>query len=157
MKLAIAFLIVLGSCTSQLAQVQTRGVPDANLAAGTCALEREIAQTPARDKHGLSVYFWSNGGYSQKMKARGNLANGKKNGMWELFYSNGIRSSTGSYFDNKKMGTWTFWREDGTLDWIGEFKEGYLDGPCVQFDTSRRIRARAVFSKGQRVTEWTDD
>ena len=61
--------------------------------------------------------------YSETLK--GNLKNGKRDGLWEFWYViTGEKESEGTYKNGKKDGLWTWWYENGQKKVEGIFKDG---------------------------------
>jgi len=50
--------------------------------------------------------------------------NGKRHGLWEEYYSNGIISSKGEYKNGRQHGPWERYHSNGQLSFKGEFKKG---------------------------------
>ena len=56
---------------------------------------------------------------------KGFLKNGKyENGTLLRYHKNGIVQLTGQYQNNWKIGYWTFYRDNGTIDTINKFVDG---------------------------------
>ncbi|MDB9958253.1 hypothetical protein OAD42_04115 [Oceanospirillaceae bacterium] len=57
---------------------------------------------------------------------QGSFKNGKKEGVWLWYWSNGQLSSKGNYNNGMYDGDWVGYRKDGTLvkEWTGTFKNG---------------------------------
>ncbi len=58
------------------------------------------------------------------IKAKGNLKDGKKTGLWESFYEDGTRWSSTYYTDGVPNGYSITYFKNGTVQYKGEYKEG---------------------------------
>jgi len=56
------------------------------------------------------------------LKHQGAFKNGILNGNYVVWHANGLLRSIGAYREGQKYGTWTFYRDNGTLEKEVEFK-----------------------------------
>jgi hypothetical protein len=56
--------------------------------------------------------------------ARGKYEDGKPEGLWTYWYTNGEMKAEGHYKDGLKNGMWIEWYDDGMLMWKGEWNMG---------------------------------
>ena len=70
------------------------------------------------------------GKYESGQKSlKGNLIDGKKDGLWIEWYENGHKRSKINHTDGKRNGLGTWWYEDGTMSYKGMYKNGNpIDG-----------------------------
>ena len=73
---------------------------------------------------GSVEYYYENG----QLESRGNLKDGKEDGLWEYYYENGELEDRGNYKDGKEDGLWEKYYENGEL----ENRENYKDGEIVE-------------------------
>ena len=60
---------------------------------------------------------------------KGNLKDGKKDGLWIEWYENGHKRSEINHTDGKRNGLGTWWYEDGKVSYKGMYKNGNpIDG-----------------------------
>lgn len=114
--------------------------------------DKEIVQNviqPVQDQkitNGEFIDLHDNG----QIKTQGNLVDGKRDGLWQTFFHDGIKQSESTYkhgvlngktasyyYDGKtryvgfyekdlKSGTWYFYTEDGTFEKEVNYKDGKL-------------------------------
>ncbi len=63
----------------------------------------------------------------------GGFQNGKQQGLWELYFHDGVLSWRGEYKNGKKQGLWELYFPDGVLSWRGEYKNGNKAGLRYEF------------------------
>lgn len=56
-----------------------------------------------------------------------------------------------------RVGTWRFWRPDGSLEKTGAYRRGQEDGPWEFFDPAGGTVAKGSYEAGARVGVWTLD
>ena len=73
-------------------------------------------------KHGLWIVFWSNG----QLRSKDTFKNGKRDGPWDRYHDTGQLESKGTYKDGKPYGPWVAYNYDGTVNevWTGTYKDG---------------------------------
>jgi antitoxin component YwqK of YwqJK toxin-antitoxin module len=73
-------------------------------------------------KDGPWVYYRSNG----QLRFKGTLKNGKREGHWVHYHLNGQLWDKGTYKDGKRDGPWVGYNKDGTVreSDTGTFKDG---------------------------------
>jgi hypothetical protein len=59
-------------------------------------------------------------------KKQGSFKNGKKDGLWVRYHSNGQLWGKGTYMNGKRDGSWVWFMKDGTVDpkHTGTYKNG---------------------------------
>ena len=57
-------------------------------------------------------------------KSEGSYKNGKKDGLWTLWYLNGQKYREETYKDGKYDGKWTTWHDNGQKWFEGTYKDG---------------------------------
>ena len=58
------------------------------------------------------------------IKEEGILFNEKKIGRWTFYYNNGKRKSTGLYVDGQENGKWYYWYKSGKKEKVGSYFNG---------------------------------
>ena len=85
---------------------------------------------------------------------QGNIKNGKKEGPWLSYYSNGQLSSKGEYKNGDLEGPWLSYYSNGQLSSKGEYKNGDLEGPWVSYysDGSVNEECTGTYKNGEKVS-----
>ena len=60
------------------------------------------------------------------VEGKGEILEGKKDGLWEEYWDNGQLYSKGHYKDGKRDGLWKYFYQDGAVykEWTGTYKDG---------------------------------
>ena len=66
------------------------------------------------------------------VEGKGEILEGKKDGLWEEYWDNGQLVYKGHYKDGKKDGLWEYFDEDGSLTLTEDYKEGELIGELIE-------------------------
>jgi len=59
---------------------------------------------------------------------------GKENGVWKKFYSNGQPMETRAFADGKKSGEMTAWYDNGKIKWHYTFSNNEYEGLCREWN-----------------------
>ena len=82
--------------------------------------------------------------------SQGSLKNGKKDGDWVSFHSNGQLSSKGNYKNGKKEGIWVTYWSTGQL-WHSEtHKNGKTEGDWVSYHPNGKVSFKGNYKNGKR-------
>lgn len=96
---------------------------------------------------------------SGSVKARGSIRRtaGVTNrvGSWTFYYENGTVQSSGPFDSGKKSGVWETFHPDGSLKARGPFLNDLEEGHFVYFFPNGNRNAEGAMSKGLNVGEWT--
>ena len=65
---------------------------------------------------------------------RGNYRDGKLQGDWASYYSDGTPHARGHYVAGLRDGVWREWHENGKLWLEGAYRDGKRAGPWVEYD-----------------------
>ena len=77
------------------------------------------------DRSGLALEDGTYKEYSDSvLVARGKYKNGKPDGIWTYWYTNGQMKAEGHYKNGLKNGMWIQWYDDGAIMWKGEWEMG---------------------------------
>lgn len=63
----------------------------------------------------------------------GRLKNGKPEGMWETYYTNGQLSHKGGYKNGEREGLWEYYFDNGKLSGKGVYKNGIREGLWIEY------------------------
>ena len=66
-------------------------------------------------------------------KDKGSIKNGKKEGEWVYYYSNGQLDFKGNYKNGKEEGEWISYFSNGQLRYKGNYKNGEREGKWVYY------------------------
>ena len=79
------------------------------------------------EREGIYYKKFSDIPFSGKVTGWGNgsIKNGKKEGLWVVYWVNGQLMSKGNWKNGKREGEWViFKRDNGQLEWKGNYKNG---------------------------------
>lgn len=88
---------------------------------------------------------------TNELAATGNYVDGRRDGVWKLFYPSGALRATGPYRRGERHGAWSEWYEDGVQASDGHYVGGRRDGRWSWFDERGAITRQATFSRGKKV------
>jgi hypothetical protein len=83
----------------------------------------------------------------------GKIKNGKKDGPWVDYHSNGQLSYKGTFKDGKKVGPWVFHHSNGQLSYKGTFKDGKEEGPWVFYRDDGQLYVKGTYKDGKKISE----
>jgi len=66
-------------------------------------------------KHGNWIYWYGVIG-PDFIESKGHYKFGKRDGLWEYWYPNGKKREVGYLTNQKRVGKWTYYNKDGSLD-----------------------------------------
>lgn len=85
--------------------------------------------------------------------SRGFFKNGKRNGDWEFYFSNGNLKSKGKIHENFRVGKWVFYGDKGLFYGECTYEKGsVINGTEIFYDNSKVSKVLSVnrYSKGKR-------
>lgn len=136
------------------------GLPLSGFAlAGLAACSREKVTPGVED-----ILFEENNdcGYAIQLReeelernARGEVREGRREGVWQFRHSNGRVALQGSYSRGEKEGAWCRWSDDGILAERTYYSRGAREGPSIHFDHCGREIARGAYREDRLVGRWT--
>jgi antitoxin component YwqK of YwqJK toxin-antitoxin module len=105
--------------------------------------------------------------------------NGKRQGAWKEYYSNGALMSEGIYKNSIRVGNWKYYHENGNLeqegkytsreipdgDWkyyhengqlyrIESYMDGELDGEYIEYNDSGKVLVKGQYTEGFETGPW---
>ena len=105
--------------------------------------------------------------FNIKGKSTGYVKNGKWNGEFEFYHSNGQLNGIGSYKDRDgsdlgntgipksgREGLWKFYYENGQLSQEGTWKDGKPDGPFKWYYDNGQLKEEGTYNNGKRDGTW---
>jgi antitoxin component YwqK of YwqJK toxin-antitoxin module/peroxiredoxin len=86
----------------------------------------------------------------------GFMVGGKQGGRWIYRYGpGGPKKAEGEYRNDKQIGPWTYWYENGSVEWQGTFDEQRINGPTLfGYDNGQR-KAVGTFADGFEEDLWS--
>lgn len=87
--------------------------------------------------------------------ARGEVREGRREGVWQFRHSNGRVAHQGSYSRGEKEGAWCRWSDDGILAERTYYSRGAREGPSIHFDHCGREIARGAYRADRLLGRWT--
>jgi antitoxin component YwqK of YwqJK toxin-antitoxin module len=97
---------------------------------------------------GSKIVRFEDGSKKQEL----NYENGKKNGVFQRWYSNGQLEKKGSYKDDRFDGFFEAWNEEGVRKWTGFYRDGKQHGEWTLFDKSGNPMPAIYFKDGIETT-----
>ena len=109
--------------------------------------------------------IWENGIYYQKNtnipfsgkitgNIKGQIQNGKKEGTWIRYYSNGQLFSVSNFKKGKKNGAWITYNNEGRLIEKGQYKNDLEEGPWIRLFDNGTINYKGKFKNGKKSGSW---
>jgi TonB family protein len=75
--------------------------------------------------------------FTDKLQITGFYKMGKKDSVWQRYHHRGSVVSKKMYTENRKTGTWEFYKNDGTIDWQYDFNtDSFTNKPKEEPDYS---------------------
>lgn len=91
---------------------------------------------------------------SGSLICEGYRVNGRREGTWRFFHSDGSRHSAAVYENGRRVGVWYRWYEGTSQLAERSHWDGTLHGPSEGWYPSGQMRHRGTYSHGNRVGEW---
>lgn len=82
------------------------------------------------------------------------VVNGKKNGEFITFYTNGNIEKTGWIKQNANIGEWKYFYPDGTLESRGQFDKDHPHGFWQHFYKTGKLKQSGSYKYGLEDGEW---
>ncbi len=102
---------------------------------------------PTNNQH---ILYYSNGSVKEIREFR----DGKLNGFWKYFYTDGKLKKEGSFLRDKEHGTWKAYDQKGSLLFIENYKEGIENGIWKSFYPNGKVKLEGAFVNGKRQGTW---
>ena len=117
------------------------------IAAEKRAEEKRIADSKPK----LIEKFHSNGKLKSRINFQSKSDGGKRHGLFEGYYSNGVLEFKKIFIDGKEHGLSERYYKSGLLQQEINFKQGKLDGPFKSFDVKGRLYDIKCFNNDEKV------
>ncbi len=93
------------------------------------------------DGHPTTVYYYKDGRQSvlqyytgMILRCRGDIVNGRRDGLWQYFYENGNLQTEATFVDGREDGDYRVYRENGLPYYIGRYSHGTRVGTWEVYD-----------------------
>jgi len=86
--------------------------------------------------------------------SKGDLKDGKKNGKWIHWYSNGQKWVEASWKNGKKDGLWSVWTQNGIKEYEEIWKNNKEDGRWTWWNSEGEIELKGTWKDGKPSGEW---
>lgn len=95
---------------------------------------------------------------NKSLKAKGNVVNGKREGVWTSYHLNGNKQSENEYKKGVLNGKTVTIFESGQIMYIGYYLEGEYDGQWFFYTKDGELSKEIIYSKGEivKITEGKD-
>jgi antitoxin component YwqK of YwqJK toxin-antitoxin module len=93
------------------------------------------------------------------LETKGNYVDDKKDGVWEVYFSNGMLKSKGAYIEDNKDGLWVEYHENGAEESTVNYNMGKKEGFMKVFQANNILKARVHYKDGMEdgVGEYYDE
>ena len=88
------------------------------------------------------------------MKIEYDVVNGKKNGDFIVYFSNGSIQIAGTMKENKNVGEWKYYFPNGSLQTSGFYENDIPTGKWTWFNPRGKIIEEGIYVEGKREGEW---
>ena len=85
---------------------------------------------------------------------QGKIKDGKQDGLWVAYFSNGGLWSKGTFKDGKKDGPWVAYYDNGQIQYKGTFKDGEEDGLWVGYYVNGQLWSKGTYKDGEEDGLW---
>jgi len=112
-------------------------------------------------KNGIIYKEGSNVPYSGKEKVtvsdrimEYNIVNGKKEGIFKIYYMDGNPQIVGQMINNKNDGLWKYFYDSQQLESEGNFKNDIPEGAWTWYFMDGKLKEHGSYSSGLREGKW---
>ena len=85
---------------------------------------------------------------------KGLITNGKKEGTWVRYYTNGQLFSVSNYKNGRKNGAWITYNKEGHLIEKGQYKNDLEEGSWIRLFDNGTINYKGQFKNGKKSGSW---
>jgi hypothetical protein len=79
---------------------------------------------------------------------------GKKNGVWRAYGSNGVVSKREHYIDGKREGSYTLWHEEGGIKTEGQYLNDKKCGFWRSWTKDGKLHKEGCYKEGKEIGKW---
>ena len=143
-KLTITFLTIVFCLTSSVVLSET--VTPTDLVKRNGIYYKKLTDKPYSGYvEGKSKY-----GFYEK----GTFNDGKQEGIWKYYWTNGLLGEKGTYKDGKQEGIWKSYDENGQLAVKGTYKNHKLHGIMIRYHKNGHLYQKGIFKNDKRDGVW---
>ncbi len=136
--LSFAFAVLFSCNNAAQKNEQQKGKTDS-----VKAISKQSAVKDTLVKDGESLTFFDNG----KLKFRGMMKNGKRDGLWSSFYESGGKWSETTFTEGIKNGKTTTWFENGQMRYDGFYTNDNESGKWTFWDEKGKVLQAVDYDK----------
>jgi antitoxin component YwqK of YwqJK toxin-antitoxin module len=103
-------------------------------------------------QHGKAVWRYDDG----TLFCVGQHRDDKCVGKWTLWHENGQKGEEGEWRDGKRHGKTTLWHENGQKEGEGEFREGEEHGQWTYWHENGKKKSEGEYRDGKQHGKWTE-
>jgi antitoxin component YwqK of YwqJK toxin-antitoxin module len=103
-------------------------------------------------EHGIVKSFWSNG----SIMGETNYSNGNKDGYYNLYFENGIKSVEGNYKNDLMEGQWLSWYENGNIFKEIYYENGLENGFYKFWFENGKLSSQGNHKQGKKHGKWKE-
>ena len=96
---------------------------------------------------------WRTGG---RRYCEGEYADNRRVGKWTFWYDNGVVAKMGAYKDGKPDGRWAYWRPNGVKEREEYYQDGVRDGLWMFYNDQAKPLRQEEYRGGNRHGTWTE-
>ncbi len=100
-------------------------------------------------KDGSFITYFSNG----NVEMIGEMSKNKNSGYWRYFYSNGNIESEGNFKEDVAEGNWKWYYPDGSLKEEGTFFNGKKNGTWIKYHPDGKPLQKNIFLDDKKLNE----
>lgn len=117
----------------------------------------EVTGGPARGqiKDGKKEGLWIRRHDNNQFAHEGAYKNGKREGLWSYYYKDGQLKRKGAYNNGEAEGLWVHYYEDGQLSREGVYKNGEAEGSWVYYSNDGQLFREGEYENGTREGPWS--
>lgn len=105
-------------------------------------------------RQGTWKEYYSDG----RIKSTGNFTNDRRTGDWVFYHPNGLIEQTGTYTDEGLLtGRWQWYHPNGQLHRDESYREGISEGLSEEFDFKGKLIASGELRNGEKEGKWLYD
>lgn len=96
-------------------------------------------------RNGIFAIYHTNG----NIEVIGEMNDEKNTGVWKYYYPNGVLESIGKFVDDKPDSVWNWYYMTTSTKQVGEFKEGLKTGEWKYYDDFENLYLIMKFDNGE--------
>jgi len=108
------------------------------------------------ERDGIYYKKFIDGPFTGKIegKEQGLIKNGKKEGLWIEYHTNGYLKSKGKFENGNKEGTWVKYYSNKQLKSKGKFENGNKEGLRIKYYSNGQLKSKGDFINSNKEGSW---